>query len=79
MIGEHRFAPGDKVNWTFETRSGYGYKFVAAGIVIKVAKHRTQITVAVRDLANREWRKVNKWVSTKALTPRTEHVAEIDD
>ncbi|MBV8224952.1 MAG: hypothetical protein JO232_07180 [Verrucomicrobia bacterium] len=59
---------GDKINWLYQPRGGYGYIIAVAGIVTKVGSERVQIRVAKRD--GDEWRAETKWVKADRLTPR---------
>ena len=63
--------PGDRVNWTPTTRSGYGVFHPAAGVVRKIGPKRVQIEVRVREpYGQRRWVPALKWVPPDALTPR---------
>ena len=60
---------GDKVNWLYQPRGGYGYIIAVAGIVTKVGPKKMQIRVAKRDGA--DWLLQTKWVQPDRLMPRS--------
>jgi len=59
---------GDKINWLYQPRGGYGYIIVVAGVVTKLAPRKVQIRVAKRD--GDDWHAETKWVQADRLTPR---------
>lgn len=65
------FSPGDRVNWSFSTRGGYGYTQIAAGIVRKVGPKRITIEVAERDIVSRKWVRKLTSVKSENLSPRS--------
>jgi tRNA(Ile2) C34 agmatinyltransferase TiaS len=58
---------GDKVNWLYQPRGGYGYIIAVAGVVTKLAR-KVQIRVAKRD--GDDWKAETRWVQADRLTPR---------
>jgi hypothetical protein len=59
---------GDKVNWLYQPRGGYGYIITVAGVVTKLARTKVQIRVARREADH--WMAQTKWVAQNRLTPR---------
>jgi hypothetical protein len=68
--------PGDKVNWRYESRGGYGYTQIVAAVVVKIGPKRIQVRSAQRD--GEAWRQVLRWVNPESLSPREKVVPEVD-
>jgi len=64
----HGFNVGDKVNWIYETRGGYGYTQKIAGVVTKLGREKVQIRMAKR--ARDTWGTSERWVSAQKLSNR---------
>src|SRR5208282_4071582 len=62
------FAVGDKVNWLYEARGGYGYTQQIAGVVTKLGREKVQIRVAKRE--RNGWVAVERWVNAEKLSNR---------
>lgn len=69
--------PGDRVNWRFTPRGGYGFSLQVAGILMKLTSKRATIKVA-RKVAG-EWQQEEKTVSVDKLTPRTTNCPELGE
>nr|WP_280971426.1 hypothetical protein [Cupriavidus gilardii]WDE72664.1 hypothetical protein [Cupriavidus gilardii] len=69
--------PGDRVNWAYTARGGYGYTIHIAGVVKKVTAKRATIEVARK--VNGEWRKEERLVPLEKLTPRQSSAAELGE
>jgi hypothetical protein len=59
---------GDKINWSYEPRGGYGYTQQIAGVVTKLGREKIQIRVAKRD--NGGWVATERWVVPDKLSGR---------
>ena len=59
---------GDKINWSYEPRGGYGYTQQIAGVVTKLGRAKIQIRVAKRD--NGSWVAAERWVVPDKLSGR---------
>src|SRR5271165_2912716 len=59
---------GDKINWSYEPRGGYGYTQQIAGVVTKLGREKIQIRVAKRD--NGSWVAAERWVVPDKLSGR---------
>lgn len=68
--------PGDKVNWRYEPRGGYGRQINVAAVVIKLGPKRVQVRAARR--VGLEWQEVTRWVSADRLSTRQRIVPEVD-
>ncbi len=69
--------PGDKVNWLYAPRGGYGYTMNVAAVVVKIGPKRVQIRAARR--VNGVWVQQTRWVSKERLSSRAEVVPEVDN
>lgn len=69
--------PGDKVNWLYEPRGGYGYSMNVAAVVVTIGPKRVQIRAARR--INGVWVQQTRWVSKERLSSRAEVVPEMDN
>jgi ATP-dependent exoDNAse (exonuclease V) alpha subunit len=65
---EHGFKVGDKINWSYEPRGGYGYTQGIAGVVTKLGREKVQIRVAKRD--NGSWVTAERWVVPEKVSRR---------
>jgi len=65
---EHGFKAGDKINWSYEPRGGYGYTQGIAGVVNKLGREKVQIRVAKRD--NGSWVTAERWVVPEKVSRR---------
>lgn len=68
---------GDRVNWNFSPRGGYGYIIPVAGVVIKVGQKRLQIRVAQKTAEG--WEQSFRWVNPINVSSRDKYVPEVDD
>jgi hypothetical protein len=59
---------GDKVNWLYQARGGYGYLMNVAAVVTKIGSKKVQIRAAKR--VDDKWIAVTRWVLPERLTPR---------
>ena len=71
------FAIGDRVNWQYESRGGWGYGQTVAAVVVGTTPNRIRIRVAEK--VGPEWRLVTKTVKPSRLTCRMRHVPIVDD
>lgn len=71
------FSPGDRVNWSYSPRGGYGYTINVAGVVKKLTAKRATIEVARK--VNGIWQKEQRSVSVEKLTPRTNLSPELGE
>ncbi|MCB1966230.1 MAG: hypothetical protein KDI64_09370 [Candidatus Accumulibacter sp.] len=69
--------PGDKVNWLYEPRGGYGYTMNVAAVVVKIGPRRVQIRAARH--VNGVWVHQTRWVSKERLSSRAVVVPEVDN
>lgn len=60
----HCYQVGDRVNWLFRPRGGYGYAIPVAAVVERVGSSRVTIRVARRVFSG-EWK-----IETKCVHPR---------
>jgi conjugative relaxase-like TrwC/TraI family protein len=65
----HGFGVGDKVNWPYEPRGGYGYTQSVASVVTKLGREKVQIRVAKREPHG--WVTAERWVTAEKLSERT--------
>lgn len=61
--------PGDRVNWQYAPRGGYGYIVPVAAVVRGATASRAKIEVARK--INGAWVRETKTVSRAKLTPRS--------
>lgn len=61
---------GDRINWSYTHRGGYGYTDLVAGIVVKEGPKRVQIEVSEKGLYEKVWRPALKWVDKSKVKPR---------
>jgi hypothetical protein len=59
---------GDKINWSYEPRGGYGYTQQIAGVVTRLGREKIQIRVAKRDNGN--WVATDRWIMPDKLSGR---------
>jgi hypothetical protein len=64
----HGLEIGDKVNWAYEPRGGYGYTQQIAGMVTRIGNEKVQIQVAKRN--GNGWVVTTRWVKRERLTQR---------
>ncbi|MDH0342110.1 hypothetical protein [Chromobacterium haemolyticum] len=69
--------PGDRVNWSYTPRGGYGYTLKVAGVVRKLTTKRATIEVARK--VDGVWQKEQRSVSLEKLTPRTKPSPELGE
>jgi hypothetical protein len=67
---------GDKVNWLYEGRGGYGYVRSIAGVVIRIAPKKVQIRVARRH--GDKWVGVSRWVEHERLSRRLSRAGDAE-
>lgn len=67
---------GDRVNWLYSPRGGYGYVISVAAVVVKVGKSRVNIKIAQR--IDGIWVQRFKRVMVDKLTSRDKIVPEVD-
>lgn len=75
---------GDRMNWRWISRGGYGYSQNVACVVIKINPKTIRIRTAIRKRSDTDpsgwyWETVEKNVSEQYLTPREKYVPEVDD
>ncbi len=68
---------GDKVNWLYEQRGGYGFSINVAAVVTKVGNKKVQVRAAMR--SNGEWLQVKRWVDPMRLSNRVNLIPEVDN
>lgn len=71
------FKIGDKVNWIYTPKGGYGYSINIAAIVVEIGSKKIKIRVARQN--NGQWQQVFRWVEPKNLFARINVVPEVDD
>ncbi|NHR04403.1 hypothetical protein HA052_04255 [Chromobacterium haemolyticum] len=69
--------PGDRVNWNYAPRGGYGYMIKVAGVVRKLTTKRAIIEVARK--VDGVWKKEQRSVSLAKLTLRTTPSPELGE
>lgn len=69
--------PGDRVNWAYRPRGGYGYTISVAGVVVARTAKRATIEVARR--VDGAWRIERRSVSLGSLTLRTTPSPELGE
>lgn len=69
--------PGDRVNWSYMPRGGYGFAQQVAGVVVGRSAKRVTIKVARKD--GNEWVLEERRVSLDKLTPRTRNCPELGE
>src|ERR1700756_3105874 len=65
----HGLKIGDRVNWAYEPRGGYGYIQQIAGVVTRIGDEKLQIRVAKRQ-HDTDWVATTRWVKPEKLTRR---------
>jgi hypothetical protein len=75
----YSWGPGNRVNWRYEARGGYGYSQRVAAIVRKVGPKRITIEVAERDIVSGEWVRKLTSVKPENLSPRAALCAELGE
>lgn len=71
------FAAGDKVNWHWTPRGGYGRTILVAATVVSSSEQRVRIKTAMRDKWTKAWKPVWRSVKPEHLTPRTSPSPEL--
>lgn len=74
---DNTIRPGDRVNWAYTPRGGYGYTQLIAAVVLKTSGKKATIKVAIK-LAG-IWRTDTRNVSIEKLTPRTIYCPELGE
>ena len=70
---------GNRVNWRYEARGGYGYLQRVAAIVRKVGAKRITIEVAERDVVSGKWVRKLTSVKPENLSPRETLCVELGE
>lgn len=68
---------GDRVNWMYCARGGYGYITPVAAVILKIGPKRVQVRVAQRIAGT--WHTKTVWVEADSLKPRVSQVPEVDE
>jgi hypothetical protein len=76
MSEERKVLPGDKVNWLYEARGGYGYVSSVAAVVSRVGSKRVEIRIASR--SRDQWVVMTRWVQPERLTPRNAPAGDVE-
>lgn len=71
------FNVGDRVNWRYEPRGGYGFSVPVAAVVVRVGPSRVRVRSA-RFVAG-QWVSVIRSVDPARLSVRSVHVPAVDD
>lgn len=67
---------GDKVNWIWNPRGGYGYRIPVAAVIESITSDHATIRLA--DKIRGQWVPIRKFVSLANLTVRSSVVPEVD-
>lgn len=76
MVGRS-MQKGDRVNWAYTPRGGYGFTTKVAGIVEAITAKRVRIMVARK--VDGRWVKESRSVMPEKLTPRQSSCVELGE
>lgn len=68
---------GDRVNWAYTPRGGYGFVQLVAAVVVRLTAKRATVKVARK--FNGQWAQEERSVSLGKLTARTKKVSELGE
>lgn len=68
---------GDRVNWAYTPRGGYGFTTQVAGVLLKRTAKRATVRVALK--VNGAWTQVERSVKLENLTPRKAPCVELGE
>jgi hypothetical protein len=72
-------AVGDRVNWLYVPRGGWGYAVSIAAVVERIGPVMVQVRIAVRHPLTRCWHTEFRWVPPAHLSLRTVRVPQVDE
>ena|SRR5271166_3914026 len=67
---------GDKVNWLYQARGGYGYLMNVAAVVRKIGSNKVQIRATKR--VDDKWIAGTRWVQPERLTPKVSSAGDAE-